>query len=358
VNGVIRPFCLTLTLVLVTACAASAASPPTISSQTARLTQAPSPTPVPSVSPASIASSAATNAQGQIVFHDDRAASTHQQIYIERADGSGARRLVTSEHDDFKPRLSPDGRMVAFTRDLSRIFVVNVDGTGMREIDKAGCKKPCGGDEDVSWSPDGSQLAVTRNLFDASGPINVAIWVMSADGSGAHQVTLAKLNCSNACKGGAQDNQAEWSPDGKRLVFRRDEYTSPERYGIFTVAVDGSDLRRVTPETMNVDDPAWSPDGTLIAFQSPPDPTPGSEQDIYTIHPDGTGLTKLTGIMGVGGSNHPSWSPGGGQIVFSHFPSTNGVSDLFVMNRDGSGLHLLAATSLNENAPDWGSFPR
>ena len=43
--------------------------------------------------------------------------------------------------------------------------------------------------------------------------------------------------------------------------------------------------------------------------------------------------------------------------VPTHFPSTNGVSDLFVMNRDGSDLHLLAPTALNENGPNWGPLP-
>ena len=116
-------------------------------------------------------------------------------------------------------------------------------------------------------------------------------------------------------------------------------------------------MRRVTPESMNVDDPAWSPDGSLIAFQSPPEPTEGVEQDIYTIHPDGSGLTKLTDGIGLGGSNHPSWSPDGSQIVFSHFPSMNGVSDLFVMNRDGSDPTRSPRRRCNENGADWGPLP-
>jgi TolB protein len=259
--------------------------------------------------------------------------------------------------------LSPDGRTVVFTRygpDSSNVFVVDVDGTDLREVDTASCVKPCGGDEDVSWSPDGTQLAVTRDLFDAfpltsaSTPYNVALWLMHADGSGAHQVTLKGRVCNKVCPGGAQDNRAAWSPDGKRLVFVRDSYTKPEQFGIFTMALDGSDLRRVTPATMNADDPAWSPDGTLIAFQSPEEPADGVEQDVYTIHPDGTGLTKLTGELGMGSSNGASWSPDGKHIVFAHLPSTDGASDLFVMDRDGSDAHLLLPTPLWENSPNWG----
>jgi TolB protein len=308
---------------------------------------------------------------GQIVFYDDRSAGGHQQIYIERADGSDVRQLVVSDFDDSKPQLSRDGRTVAFTRyapDSSNIFVVNVDGTGLREVDKASCVKPCGGDEDVAWSPEGTQLAVTRDLFDAfpltstSTPYNVGLWLMKADGSGAHQITLKNRVCRNVCTGGAQDNRAAWSPDGKRLVFTRDAYTSPEEFGIFTIAADGSDLHRVTPKGMNVDDAAWSPDGSLILFQSPPEANQGGEQNIYTIHPDGTGLKQLTAHLssdpdGRQGTNHAWWSPDGSKIVLSHSPGMNGVADLFVMNRDGSDLHVIADTPLNENAPMWGPIP-
>jgi Tol biopolymer transport system component len=113
---------------------------------------------------------------------------------------------------------------------------------------------------------------------------------------------------------------------------------------------------------MNADDAAWSPDGSLIAFQSPPEANQGGEQNIYVIHPDGTGLKQLTAHLsldpnGKQGTNHAWWSPDGSQIVLSHNPGLNGVADLFVMNRDGSDLHVIAATPLNENAPFWGQLP-
>jgi len=356
---------LTVSALLVASCAGSAASPSSLPSPARATTPPPSASPVASASAAASASPATAAAAGNIVFFDG--GGTHRQVYVERSDGSALSQLVVSGFDDVKPRLSPDGRTVAFTRyapESSNIFVVGVDGTGLREIDQASCVKPCGGDEEVSWSPDGTQFAVTRGQFDAAslaspspGPYNVALWLMHADGSGAHQITLKGRVCHNVCPGGAQDNRSAWSPDGKRLIFTRDAYTKPEQFGIFTIALDGSDLRRVTPETMNVDDAAWSPDGTLIAFQSPPDPTDGVEQDIYTIHPDGTGLRNLTKGLGMGSSNGAAWSPDGSQIVFAHLPSTDGASDLFVMNRDGSDIHLLAPTAVWENGPSWGRSP-
>jgi Tol biopolymer transport system component len=129
-------------------------------------------------------------------------------------------------------------------------------------------------------------------------------------------------------------------------------YGSPDRFEIDTVAVDGTDRRRVTPIGLDSNDPSYSPDGTLIVFQSPPDPVAG--QGIYSIHPDGAGLTDLTPTLGGFASFHPSWSPDGSLIVFCHAPSGPSGGDLFVMHRDGTGLHVLAVTPLNENGAFWG----
>jgi TolB protein len=331
---------------------AVAQSPAATAPATTELTAAPSPTIL------------RAKAEGQIVFVDDKGASNHAQIYIQNADGTNLRHLVVSAFDDQTPALSPDGRRVLFTRytpeGASRadggVFVINVDGTGLEKVDMEG--------EDPSWSPDGTQLVETRGLFDegAQAPYNVGLWIENVDGSGAHQITLNGLRCENVCPNGAQDNGARWSRDGKRLVFVRDTYTSPEQYAIFTVALDGTDLQRVTPEGMNVGNPHWSPDGTLVAFQSPPDPIDGIEQNLFTIHPDGTGLTQLTSHLtktnGNQAAHHPSWSPDGTMIVFSHFPGSRpDRADLYVINADGSDLHLLAPSSLNANAPEWGPLP-
>jgi Tol biopolymer transport system component len=318
--------------------------------------------------PASLAAGAATPAPstgggtssgrlGQIVFFDDAAGSPYQQVYIEAADGSGPHPLVVSQANDLEPALSPDGTKVVFSRGPA-MFVVKVDGTGLEQIDQASCGSSCASDDVGGWSPDGTKIVFTRALSNAAGAVvNVGIWVTNADGSDTHQVTLSNVIVA------MQDDAPSWSPDGKRLAFQRDRYTSPESNAIFTVAIDGTDLRQVTPWTLGANDPAWSPDGTLIAFQSPAETAATVRQHIYTVHPDGTDLVQLTAdplarADGFQGSNHPSWSPDGSQIVFAHFPGASlPFADLFVMNRDGSNLHLLADTPLRENWPDWGPAP-
>jgi dipeptidyl aminopeptidase/acylaminoacyl peptidase len=235
--------------------------------------------------------------------------------------------------------------------------VVNVDGAGLHQLNAGGCVKPCAGMgvEGNPWSPDGKQIVYERAVNDASGKccVEVAWWVMQADGSGARRLWVT----SDA----TDDHYVEWSPDGKHFVFTRiDQTTSPVRSALFTMATDGSALKQITPWELNAADQALSPDGTLIVFQSPTEPNQGSVQNIYTIHPDGTGLIQLTKYTSADASSQGTfgadWSPDGSQIVFCHFPSEGG-GDLFVMNRDGSGLHLLAHTDFFDSNPDWGASP-
>lgn len=316
-------------------------------------------------SPTAVASDPIANLPGQIVFVDEQAAPNHAQIWIQNATGTNLRPLITSSFDDRTPRISPDGTRVLFTRyvpdgaplDNGGVFVVNIDGTGLRHIDTDG--------EDPSWSPDGLQLVETRGLFDAGAttPYNVGLWIRNLDGTGARQITRKGLRCDqSSCPDGYQDNRARWSPDGKTLLFARDVYTTPEHHEIVTASVDGSHVKVVTAAGMDVDDPAWSRDGQLVLFQSPPDPG-NIEQNLYTIKPDGTGLTKLTSHLsmdanGVDGVFHPSWSPDGSLIVFSHFPGASGArASLYVIKADGTGMELVTEKQFDANGADWGVLP-
>ena len=288
---------------------------------------------------------------GQIAFSNDPVPmGTHLQLFIESADGSNVRRLVTSNANDVTPSISPDGTQVMFTRQSDpapdRIFVVKVDGSGLDQLIPEGCPSRCGNSADGRpWSADGSRIVFTREIFGSHATVSsIQLWTANADGTGARRITDPH---------GAQDQEASWSPDGTHLTFTRWVYGHPDRFEIYTCAADGTELRRLTPIGLDSSNPAWSPDGgSLIVFQSPPDPVEG--QQIYTVRPDGSGLRSLTPHLGGLASNHPSWSPDGAMIVFAHAPSGPLGGDLFVMDRDGSDVHALAVTPLNENYPAWG----
>jgi len=94
-------------------------------------------------------------------------------------------------------------------------------------------------------------------------------------------------------------------------------------------------------------EPAWSPDGRQIAFVGSSrvrGPKPGA---IYLMNADGGGVRRLTPLMPA--PNSPTWSPGGKQIAFG-LPADRG-GGIFIVNRDGSGLHQVAK---HGHAPAWG----
>jgi Tol biopolymer transport system component len=347
-----------LVIIALAACNGAAVPSATLSS-----TGSPSVAPVgasraPSAAP-SVAASVAPAVSGQIVFEDAGRDFLYSQVWIENADGSNVRKLVSDAFTDAAVSLSPEGKMAAFYRFnvdpkvAGSILVVNVDGSGLHELDTGSVATGCdAGPEGDSWSPDGRRIVYARYCFDKAGAfVESGLWTINIDGTDARRVTKATIASHT------EDHRAGWSPDGKQLVFERiDTSATPERAAIFTVEVDGKNLRQVTPWKLNANDPDWSPDGTLIAFNSSAEPSP--TQNIWTIRPDGTGAAQLTTYNEAGQATfHPSWSPDGTRILYSHNPSTDGWGDFFTRNRDGSDQHVIAQTPLHENHGHWGASP-
>ena len=119
-------------------------------------------------------------------------------------------------------------------------------------------------------------------------------------------------------------------------------------YDIFLMNADGSGQTKLTNLPVWNDTPVWSPDGTLIAWSHSRDENGG----IYRMNSDGSGQINLTpGVFGY----EPSWSPNGYQIAFSAVAQTDGFysEQIFVLNRDGSGLTRLTQTKATSFNPHW-----
>ena len=103
------------------------------------------------------------------------------------------------------------------------------------------------------------------------------------------------------------------------------------------------------------DNPDWSPDGRSILLRSHVDP-PGVS-NVYTVHPDGSGLKQLTHFTKSGNvMASSSFSPDGSRIVLAS-EGVAGNADIFVMNADDSNLHAITRAALWDSAPDFRPAP-
>ena len=153
-----------------------------------------------------------------------------------------------------------------------------------------------------------------------------------------------------------------WSPDGTRIAFVCEHSRSYTRRGdplnipispyiiihrnICVMNADGSGSVQVTEDNSEDYAPTWSPDGSRIAFTSYRSP----QGVIYTINGDGSGLWRIT--LDEYSNVQPAWSPGGSLIAFSSL--RDGDLDIYVVNTDRSGLTQVTDTSYrDETEPDW-----
>jgi Tol biopolymer transport system component len=190
-------------------------------------------------------------------------------IWSVQPNGSGLRRLTQSpsNRSDYNPDWSPDGSSVLFERrNLEEggddLHIVQADGTGLRQV--IDCSGDCWSDNEARWSPDGKRIAFGR----ASGPRSVghptkiAIHVGSANGRDIRQVSRPPK--------GYEDHYPTWSPDGRTIVFQRDRSTEMPRAGKFIAVNVRTGAERVVYRlprwAPGSGIPAFSPDGKWILF--------------------------------------------------------------------------------------------
>ena len=158
---------------------------------------------------------------------------------------------------------------------------------------------------------------------------------------------------------GAQDDSRvyyfnpAWSPDGSNIVF---ESGLDGELSIYSIGGHGENLTRLTDGEYNDEGPVWSPDGTKIAFFSNRregrDERPVSLQ-IYIMNADGTGQERLTD-EGSALDYNPSWSPDGTRLVFQSRPEISpNVNSLYVVGADGSGRRRVTDARYSDESPRW-----
>lgn len=255
---------------------------------------------------------------GTIAFASSR--DGNLEIYVMNGDGTNPRRLTDDRAADQLPTWSPDGALIAWSRDQA-VYVMAWDGSGQTMLaEDAGFP---------AWSPDGSMIA-----FASQGDV----FAMRADGSHIENLT------DNP---DGWDSIPAWSPDGTQVAFVSNRDGNLE---IYIMNSDGSDQTRLTERIQEEDSRAsWSPDGSEIAFGGT---TEGGRREILVMNADGSSASELTGAVEGENNDAPSWAPDGIQIAFVS------ENDIYLIDADGSNaVNLTNSPASIDIDPAWSPVP-
>jgi len=236
---------------------------------------------------------------GTVVYRDDRYA-----LFVSRASGTGLRRLTTT--GVFDAALSPDGRLVAFTREDRRpgIWMARTDGRATRRLTQREDTQP-------DWAPDGSSILFARSIGEA-----------------ADSLMVQRLGEAPRVIGYGDLFQIAWSPDGNWIAYS-DDRDNPKWHGLWLVHPNGTGRHRVLRSSEIF---AWSPDARRLAVVS--------GRDLTVVRTSG-GTARFPTSVYIG---RVLWAPDGRRLAFtSGYPS-----QIWLVDANGRGLRETTHAGLND----------
>ncbi len=264
---------------------------------------------------------------------------------------------------DSEPVRSPDGRRVIFNREYSdgtvQIGIANLRGGPVRIVD-TGCQDPCFADVNPGWMPDGKHLTFTRVIgpFDpvTGDAVSALQYSERLDGS---DLTLLSV------PGAYEDNTMRFAPDGRYVVFTRDQSIDGElHFAIFWMRSDSTHVRQLTPWDLDADRPSVSPARSgptagLVSFETHGggSPTQGDVALLPASCPTIAACTEATRLVthndGTDKTSYAaSWSPEGHRLAFAQEDGTGNV-DVFTVRPDGHHQRPVTRSPVPEYSPAW-----
>ena len=277
-------------------------------------------------------------------------------------------RQLTDGGENAEAYYSNDGRWITFQssrngRTCDQQFVMRADGSDIHRISNGSGKTTCG------WFIPG-----TNRLFFGSSHMHDSTCPPKPDPSKGYVWALDKFDIFTVNRDGTDlrrltnyntyTAEGNLSPDGKKIVFTS---LKGGDLDIYTMNIDGTDVKQLTDAPGYDGGPWWSPDGTKIVYRAhhPKDSlelaqyrellTQGlirpSKVELFVMNADGSDNRQITHL---GGANFgPSWTPDGKRIIFSSNYKTprSGNFDLYLVNLDGSNLEQVTTNPVFDGFP-------
>ncbi len=292
------------------------------------------PSPTPNVadhgSPAVSGGSVVGEPRGTIVFAVK--AGDGYDLWVVSADGSGMKPLVQEAGTQNDPSWSPDHEQIVYRDTRVGLKIVTKGGDPVMNFTNE-VK-----DTHPAWSPNGDTIA-----FASDRSTTYDVYKLPTSTPNANPIPLADS--------GAKEWDPSWSPNGDRIAFASGKDGPPGKDGpfaIYTMDVNGDDVKAVTTDEASYEDPAWSPNGDWIAVTRR---DPGAQltdpKQLWLTHPDGTGAHQLmTESVGV---SDPTWS------ADSQFLAYAGGSPqrIVIINIEGKAVRTLGPDGTTSGWPDW-----
>ena len=270
------------------------------------------------------------SASTQIAFVSNR--SGNKEIWAMDYDGENEHQITQLHTISLTPRWSPDASRIAFTCYAPHggtVLTAQICVQSMLTSKLISWPRFQGTNSSPAWSPDGSQIMFMSSMYGNPE-------LFTTDASGARPKRLTYSNGANT--------SPSWNPKtGQQVAFVSDRGGIPQLY---VMNVDGTSQTKVDlPDMGYVIDPAWSPNGQLLAFSWR---RPNGNYDLYVMEIVTHQLVELT--RDDGRNERPSWAPDGRHIVFES--TRTGTRQIWSMIADGTGARQLTKQGQNES-PNW-----
>ena len=270
-------------------------------------------------------------ASTQIAFVSNR--SGNKEIWAMDYDGENQHELTQLHTIALTPRWSPDASRIAFTcyaqPGSGSVLTAQICIYSTLTNHLISWPRFKGTNSSPAWSPDGSQLMFMSSMYG-----NPELFITDASGQRPKRLTYSN----------GANTSPSWNPKtGQQVAFVSDRGGIPQLY---TMNADGSSQAKVDlPDMGYVIDPAWSPNGQLLAFSWR---RPNGNYDLYVMEIVTRQLVELT--RDAGRNERPSWAPDGRHLVFES--TRTGTRQIWSMLADGTQARQLTKQGQNES-PNW-----